>query len=461
MIKIDFKNATERQRIKGFGASACWWSQNVATKKTAQELCDLLYTEKGLNLNIYRYNIGAGWDDANCRVPNPWRRCESFCINDDENEDEGYCTDGYDWSRDNNAYRFLKLCLERGSIDTVILFANSPHYALTSSGQASGSLMHHTCNLPKSRYKAFAKYFLDITEHFINDGIPVSYISPINEPQWKWGGKNVWQEGCHYETEEMVAVFRIFAEEIIKRDLPLKLYGPESGEYLGLTEEYLDALYSDKTIMKVLDVFAVHSYHCDNEPSVRREFRKKIRNKYPDSRMDMSEWCELPNMSPVDDFRGALITARIIGQDLTVAGTDSWTSWVAVNNFAVKDGKDYSDGMITANFDFSDWSVAMRWYGFAHFSRYVPVGSTVLNIGMEPAEDNNLTNVFAFLTPDSKTVLVAVNEDEDTEITLNGNFSHMKKIISDGEKLLTADYDGNFNQNIILNKNSIITVILS
>ena len=73
MIKIDLKNATERQRIKGFGASACWWSQNVATEKTAQELCDLLYTEKGLNLNIYRYNIGAGWDESNCRVPNPWR----------------------------------------------------------------------------------------------------------------------------------------------------------------------------------------------------------------------------------------------------------------------------------------------------------------------------------------------------------------------------------------------------
>lgn len=80
---------------------------------------------------------------------------------------------------------------------------------------------------------------------------------------------------------------------------------------------------------------------------------------------------------------------------------------------------------------------------------------------MKPTDDNNLTNAFAFLTPDSKTVLVAVNEGENTEITLNGNFSHMKKIISDGERLLKEDYDGDFKQSIILNKNSIITVILS
>lgn len=454
-MKIDFNNAKAEQSLFGWGTSACWWSQ-YCTGDAADEIARLLYSDDGLGLNIYRYNIGGGTDDNNCRISNPWRKTESMLLYDRENEEFSW-----DYSRDKNAVDMMKKCLSYGKVDTLILFCNSPHYSQCSTGQASGSLLYHTCNIPASKYKAFADYVLDVAEHFLAEGLPVKYISPINEPQWKWGGTSVWQEGCHYETEEMVAVFRIFAEKIIKRGLPLKLYGPESGEYLGLTEEYLDALYSDKTIMKVLDVFAVHSYHCDNEPSVRREFRKKIRNKYSDIRMDMSEWCELPNMSPVDDFTGALITARIIGQDLTVAGMDSWTSWVAVNNFAVKDSKDYSDGVITADFDFSDWAVAMRWYGFAHFSRYVPVGSTVLNIGMKPTDDNNLTNAFAFLTPDSKTVLVAVNEGENTEITLNGNFSHMKKIISDGERLLKEDYDGDFKQSIILNKNSIITVILS
>lgn len=67
----------------------------------------------------------------------------------------------------------------------------------------------------------------------------------------------------------------------------------------------------------------------------------------------MSEWCELPNKSHTKNFKGALITARIIGQDLIYGGAESWTSWVAVNQFSIKeDGFDYSDGLITANDDF-------------------------------------------------------------------------------------------------------------
>ena len=165
MITVDFKNAEKRQPLKGFGTSACWWSQNVSRDDTAQELSELLYGKSGLGLNIYRYNVGGGWDKDNCRVENPWRRCESFYIDLNTNENEGH-KGKYDFSRDKNAYSFMKRCLDKGLIDTVILFANSPHYSFTSSGQASGSLMHHTCNLPMSNYERFADYFLDITEHF-------------------------------------------------------------------------------------------------------------------------------------------------------------------------------------------------------------------------------------------------------------------------------------------------------
>lgn len=238
-MKITIDRASARQTIRGYGASACWWSQNVAQEKTAKEISALLYGRDGLGLNIYRYNIGAGWDETNCRVANPWRRCESFFVPQDEEKEEDF-KGSYDFDRDGNAYRFLKRCLQMGTIDTVILFANSPHYSFTSSGQASGSLMHHTCNLPFSNYEKYADYFLDITAHFLKDGIPVTYISPINEPQWKWGGKEVWQEGCHYEPQEVAALFHIFAQKLEQRGLHgISLYGPESGEIGGLTEEYL------------------------------------------------------------------------------------------------------------------------------------------------------------------------------------------------------------------------------
>ncbi len=454
-MKIDLREIKKLQSLKGWGTSACWWSQYCADESVAEEIAELLYGDTGLGLNIYRYNIGGGTDPENCRVTNPWRVTESFYKYDREKE-EGE----YDFTADKTAISMMKRCLDKGNVDTLIVFANSPHYAHTSTGQASGSLMQHTCNLPMSNYRKFADYFLTCTQTLIDMGFPVKYVSPINEPQWKWGGSYVWQEGCHYETEEMVAVYHIFAEEIIKRGMDVKLYGPESGEMMGLTPEYIKAIVEDETIMKVMDIFAYHSYHDDNNPKIRLEFKKELVEKYPQFRFDMSEWCELPNKSHTKNFKGALITARIIGQDLIYAGAESWTSWVAVNQFSIKeDGNDYSDATITATNDFSEWYVARRYWGFAHFAKYIPVGSVCLDNGYFPDENNDF-NVFSFLTLNGETVTVVVNEGEQRKFKIDGNFAEMRVIQSVDEVYLDEIYNGEFKDTITVKENSILTVIM-
>ena len=453
-MKINLMESKKLQTLKGFGTSACWWSQYCADETVAEEIAELLYGDSGLGLNIYRYNIGGGTDPENCRVTNPWRVTESFYKYDREKE-EGE----YDFTADKIAVSMMKRCLDKGNVDTLIVFANSPHYAHTSTGQASGSLMYHTCNLPMSNYRKFVDYFLTCTQALIDMGFPVKYVSPINEPQWKWGGSYVWQEGCHYETEEMVAVYHIFAEEILKRGMNVKLYGPETGEMMGLTPEYIKAITADETIMKVMDIFAYHSYHDDNNPKIRLDFKKEIVEKYPQFRFDMSEWCELPNKSHTKNFKGALITARIIGQDLAYAGAESWTSWVAVNQFSIKeDGNDFSDATITATNDFGEWYIARRYWGFAHFAKFIPVGSVCLDNGYFPDENNDF-NVFSFLTPDGETVTVVVNEGDEREIKIDGNFAEMKVIQSVDEDYLNEIYNGEFKDTITVKSNSILTVI--
>lgn len=459
MIKINLKGAEKKQTIKGFGTSACWWSQNISDDKTAQEISDLLYSEKGLNLNIYRYNIGGGWDESNCRVLNPWRKCESFLVYNNDNEDENYHGSEYNFEKDKNAYRFMKLCLEKGNIDTVILFANSPHYSFTASGQASGSLIHHTCNLPKSNYKRFAEYFLDITEHFINDSVPVTHISPINEPQWKWGGKHVWQEGCHYEPEEVYEVFRIFAEELEKRKLDVKLYGPESGEIGGLTKEYLKLFLQDDLIMKHLGAFALHSYHADNNTNIRTEFYNSIVKNNRTIRFDMSEWCELPCKNDTKSINGALITARIIGNDLSLLGAESWTSWVAVNQIADNNssGKDYSDGLLSATNGFHYYYIAKRYYGFAHFAKFIRPGTAVTDIKCTKPDK---MNIFTFINKDGSETAVIVNEGKSTDVAFSTESKYCTVYSTTQRKNLQCDYSGCIKNKIHIKEKSITTVIL-
>ena len=162
-MKINLEKAVRLQTFKGWGTSACWWAQSVSDEKTQKELAELLYGDGGLKLNIYRYNIGAGFDEELNRVENPWRKTESFMLYDRETEERSW-----DFSRDKNAVSVMKKCLDTGNVDTLILFCNSPHYSLCASGQASGSLLPHTCNLPKMNYKKFVGYVLDVTQHFLD-----------------------------------------------------------------------------------------------------------------------------------------------------------------------------------------------------------------------------------------------------------------------------------------------------
>ena len=454
-MKINLQNAKPMQTLKGWGTSACWWSQAVGDEKTRSELAELLYGDSGLKLNIYRYNIGGGFEEGNCRIENPWRRTESFMLFDREEEEASW-----DFSRDKNAVDMMKACLALGNIDTLILFCNSPHWSHTSTGQTSGSLMYHTCNIPKMNYPKFADYVLTIAQHFLDEGLPVKYISPINEPQWKWGGGFVWQEGCHYELCEVKEIYHIFAEEIIKRKMPVYLYGPESGEILGTTVDYFNELYSDELIKKVMPIFAFHSYHADNDPEVRREFKETLVTPNPEIRFDMSEWCELPNKSHTKNFKGALITARIIGQDIIDAGAESWTSWVAANNLhRDEDGKDFSDAMLSGSLNFEEWTINERFYGVAHYTKYIPVGSVALDIGMRPTIDDNDFNAFAFKTPENKTVLVVVNEGEEKDLELEVDFEKMTVIRSTQDEKLSVIYDGEPQKSLNIPENTITTVI--
>ena len=103
-MKIMLRSPKELQTVKGFGTSSCWWSQYCAGN-AANELSELLYGKDGLGLNIYRYNVGGGFDPDNNRVENMWRRTESL-YNFDKTKETGK----YNFNSDLTAREFMKLC---------------------------------------------------------------------------------------------------------------------------------------------------------------------------------------------------------------------------------------------------------------------------------------------------------------------------------------------------------------
>lgn len=464
-LNITINKDKTLNELDGFGTSACWWSQICGNSATEEDIAKLLFSREGLGMNIFRYNVGGGEaDNPECRIGDPWRAPESFYV---KNEETGNFE--YDFTRDANAQRFLDLALSYGIVDTVVLFANSPHYSMTASGQASGGLKEKQSNLPRENYQAFAEYFLDITQYFLDKGVPVKYISPINEPQWDWGGDWVGQEGCHYETDEIVELFEVFAREIKKRNMDVKISGPESGDISPNTTNWFKKLYDNEEIKDALGTLSYHSYWTDGFVYTKPYLGRWTKKHTPDVKIEMSEWCELPCKHTTDEIEGALIEARVIANDLQLTGVSAWSAWAGVNGWNTgDDGKVHTDGLLYANEDFSEYGVAVRYYALAHFSRFIPAGSVRLesrknvydiNFTFNGSTGANFaTNTVSYLTPDGKIVTVVVNEGGERELTFNVGAEKMNVYTSTQTRQLENTYSGKI-KTIVLPEKSIMTVV--
>lgn len=467
-VKID--PTVKYQTINGWGASACWWAQKT-DGVAGDETIRLLYSKEGLGLNIYRFNVGAGEkDNPDTKIENDWRKAESFYVlNEETGEYE------YDFTKDAVSVAAMKKALSYGCVDTVVLFANSPHYSMTESGLASGGEETHQNNLPRENFEAYADYFLTITEHFINDGVPVKYISPFNEPQWSWGGDEVWQEGCHYEPEEFVELTKVFLDKIKERNLDVKLSVPENGcirdGFKNYAKKYLTALDEAGVIDDI--EYSYHSYKGDRQMLTKKLFGKSMRENYPSLEYSMSEWCELPCQNDTGSITSALIASRVITQDIGLSCAGSWCAWNgAAQEWIQESGEDYSDGLISVSGDFDSIEIAMRYYALAHFSKFVPQGSVLIETKKSPSDIalrrsnsklyfGSAVNACSFLTPQGETVCVLTNEGPERKISLEAQGNKMNVVTTTQSKQLENKYSGEIKNDIILPENSITTLIFS
>ena len=431
------------QTFETFGTSSCWWSQTISDEETAREIARLLYDdETGLGLDIYRYNIGGGEaDNPDCRIWDRTRRTESFYVlNPETGEYE------YDFTRDANARRMLDMAVEYGA-EEIILFCNSPHFSMTASGHASGGLTDYASNLPKENYDEFVDYVLTIADWFVAKGYPVTAISPINEPQWSWGGEWVGQEGCHYSADEAVELLELFAVTMQERKSPYKLSGPESGELSPGYYEYIDKFFASEILNGFCDTYSGHSYWIDNRYDLKTMAGDKFRNEYPDKKLEMSEWCELPMTLDPTTIDSGLYMANIIIQDLNLLGAVSWQSWTAVNGDGVLD---------IINGELVKYS---RYYAYKHFSQFIKEGMTRITV-MDSLEDESSIASTAF-KGDGETVLILINNAEESKnIRLCGFYDSMDVYRTDKQTNCEKIHSGEFTKNITLSGKSITTIVM-
>jgi len=392
-IKLDYDAVY--QKIDGFGASGAWWAQDVGGWDNLNEIMDLLYDgSKGIGLNIYRYNIGAGKPTI---ADDPWRSTETIEVSPGV----------YDLNRDKNAIKAMKEAAARGA--TIELFANSPPARLTLSGYSSGEQTGKS-NLPAENEEQFAKYLVDITELFLKEGIPVKYLSPINEPQWEWKGG---QEGCHYEPEQVISLSRKVALELERRKLPVKLLIAESGAWndQNYTLTMYKRIMNDDVLSKAIDAYAVHSYWSSaNDKKIAASYFSQFDNMLP---LYQTEWCEMKNGNAAS-MDAALVLARTIHEDMTILSVSTWQQWLAVAK------GDYRDALVYVDVSTKKFGAAKRMWSFGNYSKFIKPGYHRIQAESQDSE----VLVSAYVSPkEDQTVIVAINStNQEKPVT----FGHLK-----------------------------------
>ena len=197
------------QTIDGFGASDAWSMQHIGLWPDSVRLqtADWLFSTEndskgqplGIGLSIWRFNIGAGSHDQGREsgIGSHWMRTGCFLRPDGT----------YDWTQQPGQRNFLRMAQERG-VRTFIGFFNSPPVYFTQNGLATNTGRGGTLNLKTEHYGDFALFAANVVEGLEqHDGIKLSYVCPVNEPDghWNWVGPK--QEGTPDVTNHISTPF--------------------------------------------------------------------------------------------------------------------------------------------------------------------------------------------------------------------------------------------------------------
>ena len=493
-VEIDLTE--QYQTIQGFGASDAWnfdpvgkhWNTDVK-----EDIAEKLFSTEingnnpnGIGLSRWRFNIGAGsaeqGDDS--KIEHEERRSECFITSVEDVNGEEVVT--YDWNKQAGQQWFLQKANEY-NVHQLVAFLNSPPRFYTKNGRTNSDNTDRfgNTNLGDSNYNRFSDFMTDVLEHFSDEGIEFSQISPINEPQYKWSSG---QEGCPYTHEEVYKLVEKLNRDIVDRGLDTKILLSEAGDYRYLTgikdhslksdiiDNYFDpnSTYYMGNFSQMLPGIGAHSYWINGSDESISSNRHNLRNKldeYNDLEVYQTEY-NLLNTHHDDKLLNSIFLAKIIYTDLEIVGASIWDYWTAIererwsqkNRFfllrLIPGGGNYASLENTGRIE-----VDKNLWALGNFSRFIRPGyKRVKTTGA-----NNLDGLMgvSFIAPDDSEIVTVYVNWSDSESAVKHNLKGIPSntiagdasvFITDVNNDLTRQADHNLDNAYIVPAQSIVTL---
>lgn len=488
------------QTIQDFGASDCWTAEYVsdyfgttekenAARWLFSQQMDNNGNPEGIGLSCWRVNLGAGSasQGTNSNIDDETRRAECYLKEDGS----------YDWTRCDGQQWFMKQAKEYG-VDHFLLFSNSAPVYFTKSGKANTNNQSMNCNLKDDCYDDFADFLATTTKHFVNEGYHVTYIDPVNEPQFDWKDG---QEGSPWENANISNLVKELDKSIQAQQLSTKILIPEGATWNCLyggnearANNQLSAFFDSSNSTYIADlpsvakVAAGHSYWTFRTNNDLKDVRERVRDEAAKYGVEVmqTEWSMLdaaPETSAgfpasydaASKMDIALYLGKLIYCDLVYGNMTGWSYWTAFaqekwsqkNRFylirmnAKGDTGEESYGDIkkggTLTADKNLWVLG-------NYSRFIRPGYKRLEVN--GADELNGLMASSWLSPDAKTlVTVLVNMSRGSrKIDLSLSGSHVEDVktyVTDKDRDLQYDATSSDAANMEIPARSVVTVVMS
>ncbi len=408
--------------FEGWGTSLCWYGNRIGgSEKATEESAELFYNaETGLGLNIIRFNVGGGDDPTHTHIQRSDSNMPGYWT--DYNAETGEFE--YDFTKDENQRNVLYRSIEECPEMLVEMFSNSAPYFMTRSGCTSGTTDSVKSNITTENMPAFADYMATVVEFYVNEGVNVVSVEPMNEPSngWNVAHYGVKQEGCSVEKGEEQSSMLIAMDEAMKAHglSDIALAGVDETNDTT-TNQALKKL-SDEALA-VLDQINTHTY-SRNESSSTKLYRTAL---------DLGKklWMTENDNGGVQgtnagEMGAALNFASQITADLNNMQPSAWIMWQAIGSYCDENNEFDPDTLDQKTLDTEGfWGVCYadmntetvvktkKYYAFGQYTRFIRPGYSLISV------DDSYTTA-AFSAEDGKIVIVTYNTAEaDREVSFD------------------------------------------
>jgi O-glycosyl hydrolase len=367
-------SATSAQTMQGFGVAGAWWPNDLVwfAPSVQEMVADMLFGPDGIALSAYRYNIGGG----GVGVTNPVRAPDTFLVSPGE----------YDWDKDPGGRLFLRLAAER-DVPILVGFVNSAPATFTTNGMSRGGY------LQPGMEAAYARYLVDVVAHFRDvEGITLSYLSPMNEPDYTFdeGG----QEGMGVPVEQRAPLVQALGRALAERAPYCRVTADESSRVSTHFIQELSQWLSVPGTAQYVAALTHHGYDFPNDRVL--QLARELAEDFAKP-LWFTEVCCFDSRTGSfgqqfdPTIRSALLMAYIIWQGLTQANDAAFHWWVGCSSElgfaptehpgAVFEANDegWNDGLLYYDPDYAaNGNQAIyptkRYYAMGNFSRHVRPG---------------------------------------------------------------------------------------